>query len=132
MCGERRSARRVGSGSVGSDVGSFGHPRTAGSSLVGENHGVLLLARHGETPDNEAELILGRRNPPLSGRGREQAARLASRALAAGVVAIWTSPLLRARQTAAVVGDAIAVEPIVFAELIESERGVWEGQSQQE
>jgi broad specificity phosphatase PhoE len=91
---------------------------------------VLLLARHGETPDNEAELILGRRNPPLSRRGREQAAQLALRALAAGVVAIWTSPLLRARQTAAVVADAIASEPIVLAELIESERGAWEGQSQ--
>jgi broad specificity phosphatase PhoE len=93
---------------------------------------VLLLVRHGETRDNEAELILGRRNPPLSGRGREQATRLAARALAAGVAAIWTSPLLRAQQTAAVVGDAIAVEPIVSAQLIESERGTWEGRSQQQ
>jgi broad specificity phosphatase PhoE len=91
---------------------------------------VLFLARHGETPDNERGLILGRRDPPVSERGLEQAGRLASRALAAGVVAIWTSPLLRARQTAAVVGEAIAVEPVVMAELIESERGAWEGQSQ--
>ncbi|MBV8954103.1 MAG: histidine phosphatase family protein [Solirubrobacterales bacterium] len=93
---------------------------------------MLLLARHGETPDNEAELILGRRDPPLSARGREQATQLASRAVAAGILAIWTSPLLRARQTAAVVAVAVAVEPIVLAELIESERGAWEGQSQRQ
>jgi broad specificity phosphatase PhoE len=93
---------------------------------------VLFLARHGETADNEHGLILGRRDPPVSELGLEQARRLASPALDAGVVAIWTSPLLRARQTAAVVGEAIAVEPVVMAELIESERGAWEGQPQKE
>jgi broad specificity phosphatase PhoE len=93
---------------------------------------VLFLARHGETPENEGRLILGRRDPPLSRHGREQARRLASRAVAAGVIAIWTSPLLRARQTAALVGDAIAVDPIALPELIESDRGAWEGQSQQQ
>ena len=91
---------------------------------------MLFLARHGETADNEHRLILGRRDPPLSERGLEQATGLASRAMAAGVVAIWTSPLLRARQTAAVVGEAIAVEPVVMAELIESDRGAWEGRYQ--
>jgi broad specificity phosphatase PhoE len=100
--------------------------------LVGENAGVLFLARHGETPDNEGRLILGRRDPPLSGRGREQATRLASRAIAVGVIAVWVSPLLRARQTAAVVGNVIGVEPIVLDELIESNRGTWEGRPQQE
>ncbi len=93
---------------------------------------MLFLARHGETRDNERGLILGRRDPPVSERGREQAGRLASRAVAAGVVAIWTSPLLRARQTAAVVGEMIAVEPIVMDDLIESERGDWEGRSQKQ
>jgi broad specificity phosphatase PhoE len=43
------------------------------------------------------------------------------------VVAIWCSPLIRARQTASVVGQAIGVEPAVLEDLIESARGDWEG-----
>jgi Histidine phosphatase superfamily (branch 1) len=44
-------------------------------------------------------------------------------------VAIWCSPLLRARQTATVVADAIGVAPTILDDLIESARGSSEGQS---
>jgi ribonuclease H / adenosylcobalamin/alpha-ribazole phosphatase len=88
----------------------------------------LLIARHGETIDNANGLILGRRDPPLSALGREQSARLARQAQAAGVITIWCSPLLRARQTASFVGQAIGVEPTVLEDLIESDRGTWEGE----
>src|SRR6516165_7209887 len=91
----------------------------------------LLLARHGETDDNASGLILGRRNPALSELGLEQAARLASSDVIAGVVAIWTSPLMRARQTAAILGQAVGVRPTVLEELAESDRGSWEGDSLQ-
>ena len=90
----------------------------------------LLLARHGQTADNASGLILGRRDPGLSELGEQQAAGLAVRARARGVAAIWCSPLLRARQTALVVGHAIGVEPAVLEDLIESARGDWEGASQ--
>ncbi len=90
----------------------------------------LLLARHGQTADNANGLILGRRDPMLSQLGEQQAAALAIQARARGVVAIWCSPLLRARQTASVVGHAIGVEPAVLDDLIESARGEWEGVSQ--
>jgi broad specificity phosphatase PhoE len=89
----------------------------------------LLLARHGQTPDNAGGMILGRRDPSLSYAGREQAARLAAGAVEAGVIAIWTSPLLRSRQTAAVVAEATGLQPVVLEDLIESDRGTWEGQS---
>ena len=89
----------------------------------------LYIARHGETVDNARGLILGRRDPPLSGVGREQSAQLAAQAAALEVVALWCSPLLRARQTAAVVADAIAIEPTILDNLIESARGTWECQS---
>ncbi len=89
----------------------------------------LLLARHGETRDNASGLILGRRDPPLSQVGRGQAQQLAAAAVAAEVAEVWCSPLLRARQTAAIVGDAIGARPIVLDDLIESDRGAWEGQS---
>lgn len=41
---------------------------------------------------------------------------------------MWCSPLLRARQTAEIVADAIGVAPTVLDDLIESDRGDWEGQ----
>jgi broad specificity phosphatase PhoE len=88
----------------------------------------LLLARHGQTADNADGLILGHRDPPLSPLGQRQAAKLAARAAEAGIAAIWTSPLHRARQTAAVVAEATGVSVTVLADLIESDRGAWEGQ----
>lgn len=45
------------------------------------------------------------------------------------MVALWCSPLLRARQTAAVVAEAIGVAVTILDDLIESDRGTWEGQS---
>jgi broad specificity phosphatase PhoE len=87
----------------------------------------MLLARHGETPDNAHGLILGRRDPPLSATGRRQSARLAARAVSERAAAIWCSPLQRARETADVVAEAVGVAPIVLEDLIESDRGSWEG-----
>jgi broad specificity phosphatase PhoE len=88
----------------------------------------LLLARHGETADNTAHLIIGHRNPPLSDAGRRQAMALAGAARDAGIAALWCSPLQRARQTAALVGELVGLEPTVLAGLIESDRGNWEGE----
>jgi len=104
------------------------------TSRVGAGDGVrrhrpsLFIARHGQTVDNAGGLILGRRDPPLSELGRAQSARLAAQAVALEVVAIWCSPLLRARQTAAVVSDAVGIGPTILDDLIESARGEWEGQ----
>jgi broad specificity phosphatase PhoE len=89
----------------------------------------ILLARHGETADNADGLILGRRDPPLSAAGWEQAEALAARARRAGVASVWTSPLARARQTASVVARAVGCDAVILNDLIESDRGTWEGQS---
>ena len=89
----------------------------------------LFIARHGETVDNAGGLILGHRDPPLSATGRDQASRLAAQAAGLGLVALWCSPLLRARETAAVVAEATGISTTVLEDLIESDRGSWEGQS---
>lgn len=89
----------------------------------------ILLARHGETADNANGLILGRHDPPLSETGRVQAEDLAARARRTGVVALWTSPLARARQTASIVAAAVGCDAVILNDLIESDRGTWEGQS---
>jgi len=61
----------------------------------------LALVRHGETIWNAENRHAGSTDIPLSPRGEEQAERLAQWASSAGLAAIWVSPLLRARETAA-------------------------------
>jgi probable phosphoglycerate mutase len=45
------------------------------------------------------------------------------------VRAIWTSPLARTRETAAIVGAHLGLEPAVLDDLAESRRGAWEGRT---
>jgi broad specificity phosphatase PhoE len=83
---------------------------------------VLVLARHGQTDANARGLLLGRLDPPLSALGRQQAAALASLVpLDARVV---TSPLLRARETAAAFGRPVEVDE----RWIELDYGDYDGQ----
>lgn len=88
---------------------------------------MILLARHGRTADNAEGRILGRRDPPLDPAGREEAAALAAAVAGASLGALWTSPLRRARETAATVGEATGLVPVVLDDLVESRRGAWEG-----
>jgi broad specificity phosphatase PhoE len=89
---------------------------------------VIVLARHGETDDNvPPQRFMGSRDTPLNERGREQAHRLAATVADLGIAAVWTSGLLRARETAEIVGAALGLEPRVDARLAESHRGRWEG-----
>lgn len=65
---------------------------------------MLILVRHGQTAANARGLLLGRADPPLTEIGYRQA-----RALAAALphaARIVSSPLTRARQTAAVLAGA--------------------------
>jgi broad specificity phosphatase PhoE len=69
---------------------------------------VILLIRHGQTAANAAGLLLGRDDPPLTDLGRRQAQALAD--TASGVARVVTSPLRRARETAAAFGPGVPVE----------------------
>jgi len=73
---------------------------------------VLILARHGRTEANASGLLLGRLDPPLDELGQSQAKAVA--AALVGVLApgsrIVSSPLRRARDTAAAFGLPVAVE----------------------
>lgn len=62
----------------------------------------LVLARHGETPYNADRRLVGRADPPLTGRGRRQATALG--AALHGATAVVASPLKRAQDTAAALG----------------------------
>ena len=90
---------------------------------------MILLARHGETDWNAApRRVQGSLDPPLNARGREQARALAQKVAANHeIAALWVSNQLRARETAAAVGEAIGLEPRVDARLAEASWGRWEG-----
>lgn len=72
----------------------------------------LLLIRHGRSVWNAQGRIQGQTDPPLDELGREQARRLAERLRAEAVVALYTSPLRRAQETADIIGRALDV-PVV-------------------
>jgi len=60
----------------------------------------LILVRHGETPWNEVHRFQGISDIELSPKGTSQAKSLAESLKREPLEAIYTSPLIRARQTA--------------------------------
>jgi probable phosphoglycerate mutase len=90
---------------------------------------VILFVRHGETEANRRRLALGRADPPLTERGNEQAEAVAHRLSSLGVSAVYASPLLRARETAAKIAMAAGVEMSVDDRLVELDYGEWDGRS---
>jgi broad specificity phosphatase PhoE len=93
--------------------------------MAGSNE--VLLVRHGETEDNAADRFQGRRDTQLNDRGREQSRTLAHSLRGEGLLAIYTSPLQRARATAQIVGDVLGIEPVVDERLMEVDAGDWSG-----
>ncbi len=90
----------------------------------------VYLARHGQTAYNLERRFQGHLPVPLDDTGREQAADLAERATAGtgdGIpfVALWCSPLLRARETADIVAARLDLEPREEPRLMETEAGDW-------
>lgn len=69
---------------------------------------VLLLVRHGETLANRRGHLLGRADPPLTSTGWRQAHELAEALPRPDVIV--SSPLVRARQTASLLGADVRVD----------------------
>src|SRR5437588_6554959 len=66
---------------------------------------LIYLARHGQTPLNESDVLRGLADPPLDEAGHEQARRLGAALGPGRLSAVIASPLLRARQTAQPVAE---------------------------
>jgi broad specificity phosphatase PhoE len=89
----------------------------------------LILARHGETIWHESNRYCGASDIALSARGMEQAEQLAGWAKKAGLAGLWTSNLLRARQTGEPVTRETGLAPRVDARLRELDFGQVEGKT---
>ena len=89
----------------------------------------LYISRHGQTPWNVEDLVCGRTGVPLTELGQQQAKLLAESAMDKGIDVILCSPLLRARQTAQAVSDAIGVPIQIDERLVEFDFGTFDGTS---
>lgn len=90
---------------------------------------MIFLARHGETTYNAERRFQGwSPKAVLTEKGIAQAHELAEQAAAHDLVALYASPLQRARQTAAIVGERIGLEPILDERFAETETGDWTDQ----
>jgi probable phosphoglycerate mutase len=88
----------------------------------------VLLARHGETDDNREPLrFQGWHDTPLNDVGRRQAGKLAERVADEGIVSLWSSDLIRARETAEIVAARLELGVRPDSRLREGNRGNWEG-----
>ena len=91
---------------------------------------LVLLVRHGTTPTT-GKILPGRaRGLHLAESGKEQARRAAERIAELGAIAaIYSSPLERARETAAPIAGALRKPVRIERGLLECDFGDWTGQS---
>ena len=92
----------------------------------------LLLLRHGQTEMSVDRRYSGRGDVVLTEHGRQQAAAAAKRLaampeVADGAVRIIASPLMRTKQTAQAVADAVGGRVETHLGLLETDFGEWEG-----
>ncbi|MEA2220183.1 MAG: hypothetical protein QOJ35_2809 [Solirubrobacteraceae bacterium] len=85
------------------------------------------LVRHGQTASSARKAYSGRGDVALTAEGREQARRVAQRLAGAGIDAVFTSPLSRARDTAQAIADATGAPLTVDERLTEVDYGDFEG-----
>ena len=92
----------------------------------------LILARHGETEWNVAEIFRGRADVELNETGMKQAEFLAEYLSDLKINAIYSSPLKRALKTAETIANYHKLNIEIAPGLIDLDFGKWQGVSHQE
>ena len=125
----RARARAPRSSGPGTSAGADARPRTGGGWAPAQGPPVTtVLLRHGQTPLSPERRFAGRGDIPLTATGERQAAAAARRlAERGGIDVIVTSPLQRARLTAAAVAAETGAAVEVDEAFVETDFGKWEG-----
>lgn len=92
----------------------------------------LYIIRHGQTDWNIAKKIQGRQDIPLNERGRHQADCLKKAMAPRPVTAVFSSPQIRAMETAKAVASSSSAPVIPVENLMEINYGSWEGKTEEE
>ena len=87
----------------------------------------LYLLRHGQTDWNLEGRYQGQTDVPLNDTGRAQAKELAEKMKDSKAIAIYSSDLDRAKETASFVASELELNCQIIPELREINQGVWEG-----
>jgi broad specificity phosphatase PhoE len=87
----------------------------------------LILVRHGETDWNRDGRFQGHADTPLNDAGREQAHALADELAGERIDFVYTSDLVRARETAEIIATRLGADVVARSELREIDVGEWEG-----
>ncbi len=89
----------------------------------------IYFVRHGETEWNVKKKIQGKTDIPLNENGRNQAKKLAEKLVKENfyAVKVYSSPQLRALQTAQTVADALQIPCEIIDGFAEMDLGEWEG-----
>ena len=93
---------------------------------------LIFLVRHGECEGNIKGMFRGRTDFPLNKRGFTQAQDLARELKSFSLKYIYTSPLVRARQTAEAIGEQCGVEVKAEEGFNNIKLGSWEGRFMKE
>ncbi|TES87401.1 MAG: histidine phosphatase family protein [Dehalococcoidia bacterium] len=92
----------------------------------------IILARHGETEWNVAEVFRGQIDIDLNETGVKQAELLSGYLSTSAIAAVYSSPLKRALKTAEIIAQPHKLEVDVDPDLIDFNFGKWQGLSHQE
>jgi len=95
----------------------------------------LILVRHGQTAWNEGagvERFRGRTDLPLDATGQAQARAVAARLRSEPLAALYTSPLLRARQTIAPLAAERSLPVQAHGGLLDIDYGLFQGLTRME
>jgi probable phosphoglycerate mutase len=96
------------------------------------DHTRLYLVRHAVTQHVAEDRFSGDSGVELSDQGRGQAVRLGQRLEREGIGAVYSSPMTRAVETAAIVAKACGHDPVPRDGLQEIRHGHWEGLTRRE
>jgi broad specificity phosphatase PhoE len=87
----------------------------------------LLLVRHGATTLSAEDRFAGSTDVPLSDEGRRQATRLGERLADDRIAAVYSSPMRRTIETAALIAEPHKLVTVTKPGLREIDHGHWEG-----
>lgn len=87
----------------------------------------IFLTRHGQTDWNAERRWQGHADPPLNEHGHAEAHALAESLVSYGIEAIYSSDLVRARETAEIVAARLGLPVTLDARLREVDVGEWSG-----
>jgi len=87
----------------------------------------LYVVRHGETAWNKEEVFRGRKDVPLNDKGKKQAQLTGLFFRNKGITRIFSSPLVRAIETAEGISNTTKIPIEVMDELTDMAFGEWEG-----